>query len=53
MGKISKQRILKRRISNGQDILKELYNILIYQGKANNNSEIPSYYSQNDLNQKQ
>ena len=34
MGNISKQRILKRRIANGQKTLKELFNILSHQGNV-------------------
>ena len=44
MGYRLKQRILNRRISNGKRTFKELLNILIHLGNANqNNSEIPSY----------
>ena len=45
----SKQRILSRRITNGKKTLKKLLNIPSHQGNANqNDSEIPSYTSQND-----
>ena len=41
MGHRLKQRILNRRISNGQDIPKVVFNILSYQGNTNqNDSEI-------------
>ena len=44
----AKQKILKREISNGQEALKEMFNILSHQGNANqNNSEIPPYTYQN------
>jgi len=43
----AKQRILIRRISNGQDELKEMFNILSHQKNANqNNSEIQPYTNQ-------
>ena len=39
----TKQRILNRRVSNGQKTLKEMYNSLSHRGNANKNeSEIPS-----------
>ena len=38
MGYRSKQRILNRRISNGWDTLKKLFNILSHQGNANQNN---------------
>jgi hypothetical protein len=45
-----KQRILNREIYNGQETLKEIFNILNYQGNANQNYyEIPSYAHQNSL----
>ena len=49
----SKQRILNRGISNGQETLKEVFNIINLQGNANqNDSEIPSYTCQNGYDQK-
>ena len=52
MGYRAKQRILNRGISNGQEALKEMFNILSHQGNANpNNPEIPSYTNQNDEDQ--
>ena len=47
MGYGIKQKIFNRRISNGQKILKEMFNFLSYQRNTNqNSSEIPSYTSQ-------
>ena len=44
MGYISKQRILNMGISNGHKALKEMFNILSYQGNANQKYfEISSY----------
>jgi hypothetical protein len=44
----SKQRILDRGISNGQEALKEMFNLLSCQGNSNqNNSEIPPYTPKN------
>ena len=34
----TKQRIFNRKISNGQKILKEMFNFLSYQGNANQNT---------------
>jgi hypothetical protein len=43
-----KQRILNRGISNGQETLKQMFNILSHQGNANqNNPEILPYNNQN------
>jgi hypothetical protein len=43
MGYRSKQKILNGGISNGRETLKAMFNILSYQGNANqNDSEIPS-----------
>ena len=44
MGHKAQQRILNRRIPNGQEQLKETFKILSQQGNANqNNSEIPFF----------
>jgi hypothetical protein len=49
MGYRSKQGIFNRGISNGQEVLKEMFGILNHQRNANqNNSEIPSYTHLND-----
>ena len=49
MGYRTKQRILNRRISNGQKTFKELVNFLKHQENENqNNSEILDYTYQND-----
>ena len=43
-----KQRILNSGVSNGQEVLKEMFNILKHQGNAKQiNSEIPSHTYQN------
>lgn len=43
MGYISKERILKKGITNGQETLKEMHNFLSHQGNATQNDpEIPS-----------
>ena len=48
MGCRYKQRILNRKISNGQKTLREMFNIHSCQENANqNDSEIPSYTIQN------
>jgi hypothetical protein len=47
MGYRSKPQILNKRISNGQEALEEMCYILSHQGNADQNSEIPSYNSQN------
>jgi hypothetical protein len=48
MGHRAKQKILSRRISNGLETLKEIFNILSYQGNSNQNDpEIQSYTNQN------
>jgi hypothetical protein len=45
----SRQRLFKRGISKDQEALKEVCNILSYQGNVNQNDpEIPSYSHQND-----
>jgi hypothetical protein len=44
----TKQRILNRGISDGQETLKEMLSILGHQGNVNqNNPEIPPYTHQN------
>ena len=44
----AKRKILNRRIFNGREALKEMFNILSHQGNANqNHSEIPPYTNQN------
>jgi hypothetical protein len=44
----AKQRLLKRGLSNGQETIKEILNVLSHQENANqNDSEIPSYTNQN------
>ena len=48
MGYRTKQRVLNKRISNGQKTLKEMFNTLSHQGNENqNNFEILSYTGQN------
>ena len=48
MGYGAKQRILQKEISNGQEILKEIFKVLSHQGNANQNDpEIPPYTNQN------
>jgi hypothetical protein len=48
MGYRSKQRILNRGISNGQEVLKEMFNILSHHGNAIlNDPEIPLSINQN------
>jgi hypothetical protein len=48
MGYRANQRILNRRLSNGQEANKEIFNILSHQGNANgDNFEVPSYTHQN------
>lgn len=43
-----KQRIINRRISNARELLKEMFNVLSYQGTANqNNSDILPYACHN------
>ena len=47
MGCRAKQKILKREISNGQEALKEMFNVLSHQGNANHNiSEVLLYPSE-------
>jgi hypothetical protein len=49
MGYRAKQSILNWGISNGWETPKEKFNILSYQGNANqNNPEIPPHTNQND-----
>ena len=48
MGYSAKQRILNRGILNGQEALKEMFNILSHQGNGTqNNSEVLPYILQN------
>ena len=43
-----KQRIHNRRISNGLEVLKEMFKVLSHQGNANQNDpEIPPHTNQN------
>ena len=45
----AKQRILNKRISNGQEVPKEMFKVLSHQGNAiQNHAEIPPYTYQND-----
>ena len=48
MGYKAKQRVYKRGISNSQEALKEMFEVLSDQGNAHqNNPEIPPYTNQN------
>jgi hypothetical protein len=48
MGKLTEERILKRRSTNGQYTYEEILNILGHKGNENQNyTEIPPYPSQN------
>jgi len=48
MGYRAKQKILKSGISNGQEVPKEMFNILSHQGNSyQNDPEIPSHTNQN------
>jgi hypothetical protein len=44
----AKQRVHNRKISNDQEALEEMFNVLSHQGNASqNNPEIPPYTNQN------
>jgi hypothetical protein len=48
MGCRARQRIFNREVSNDQEALEEMFNILTHQGNASqNDSEIPFYTGQN------
>ena len=48
LNRVQVQRVLRRGISNGQETLKQMVNILSHHGNANQiDSEIPSYTCQN------
>ena len=48
MGYRAKQRIVRQGISNDREVPKEMFNIVIPQGNANeNDTEIPPHTSQN------